>query len=347
MKILVTGGCGFIGSACIRQMIATGHQVVNIDKLTYAGDPRTVAAVADNSNYSFIKADIADVDAMRDAFETHRPDAVLHLAAESHVDRSINGPTIFIDTNVVGTSVLLGIALDYWRNLSDLCRDSFRFVHVSTDEVYGALGKTGKFSEQTAYDPSSPYSASKAASDLLARAWQRTYGLPVIVTNCSNNYGPYQYPEKLIPTIIKTALAGEQIPVYGKGENIRDWLYVEDHVKALALVIEKGKPGETYNIGGDAEIKNIDIVRQVCSILDRIENRSDSASYSKQIHFVTDRPGHDFRYAIDASKINRTLGWQPDTKLAQGLKETVFWYLQNRSWWDHQDKQSGRLGLID
>lgn len=346
MKILLTGGCGFIGSACVRHLINTGHHVINIDKLTYAGDLRTVSDVCENSNYSFLKVDITDIEAIGSAFKVYQPDAILNLAAESHVDRSISEPSVFIDTNIVGTSVLLNAALDYWSALPNGRKEAFRFVHVSTDEVYGALGKDGLFTEQTPYDPSSPYSASKAASDLLARAWQRTYGLPVIVTNCSNNYGPFQYPEKLIPTIIKTALAGETIPVYGKGENIRDWLYVEDHVEALTLVMEKGRPGETYNIGGDCEQRNIDIVDQICKILDQLKGRSDGVSYREQISFVDDRPGHDFRYAIDATKIKRELSWQAKTSLEQGLKSTIDWYLQNRAWWNEDNKQSGRLGLI-
>lgn len=347
MKIFLTGGCGFIGSASVRHLIDNGHEVLNIDKLTYAGDLRTVADVANHSGYQFLNADITDKQAMNDAMHDYQPDAVLHLAAESHVDRSIDGPSVFIDTNIAGTSVLLDAALAYWRQLSSAGQASFRFVHVSTDEVYGSLGKTDLFTEQTPYDPSSPYSASKAASDHLVRAWQRTFGLPTMVTNCSNNYGPFQFPEKLIPTIIRTALAGDPIPVYGKGENIRDWLYVNDHVSALFEVLTKGVPGETYNIGGNSEQKNIDIVNLVCRVLDKQVGQAKGGTYCNQISFVTDRPGHDFRYAIDASKIMRELGWQPETKFENGIEKTIVWYLENRSWWQEADKNSGRLGLVE
>ena len=347
MKIFLTGGCGFIGSAAVRYSIENGHEVLNIDKLTYAGDLRTVAEVADHSAYQFLQADITDKQAMKDAMDDFQPDAVLHLAAESHVDRSIDGPSVFIDTNIAGTSVLLDAALGYWRKLPSTRQASFKFVHVSTDEVYGSLGETGLFSENSPYDPSSPYSASKAASDHLVRAWQRTFDLPTMVTNCSNNYGPFQFPEKLIPTIIRTALAGEPIPVYGRGENIRDWLYVNDHVRALFEVLTKGVAGETYNIGGNSEQKNIDIVNLVCSVLDRQVGQARTKSYCDQISFVTDRPGHDYRYAIDASKIMRELGWQPETEFERGIENTVIWYLQNRSLWQEADKKTGRLGLIE
>lgn len=347
MKIFLTGGCGFIGSAAVRYLIENGHKVLNIDKLTYAGDLRTVAEVVDHSGYQFLQADITDKQAMNDSMHDFQPDAMLHLAAESHVDRSIDGPSVFIDTNIAGTSVLLDAALAYWRELPTAMQAAFKFVHVSTDEVYGSLGETGLFNEQTPYDPSSPYSASKAASDHLVRAWQRTFGLPTMVTNCSNNYGPFQFPEKFVPTIIRTALAGDPIPVYGKGENIRDWLYVDDHVRALFEVLTKGVAGETYNIGGNSEQKNIDIVNLVCRVLDKQVGQAKADSYCNQISFVTDRPGHDFRYAIDASKIKRELGWQPETEFDKGIEKTVIWYLENRSWWQDSDKNSGRLGLIE
>lgn len=345
MKIIITGGCGFIGSASIRYAVNLGHEVLNIDKLTYAGDLRTVADVADDNNYRFLHGDITDREKMNDAIGQFKPDAVLHLAAESHVDRSIDGPSVFIDTNIGGTSVLLDAALSFWQKLSDEKRKAFRFLHVSTDEVYGSLGETGLFSEQTPYDPSSPYSASKAASDHLVRAWNRTYGLPCMITNCSNNYGPFQYPEKLIPTIIRTALCDQNIPIYGKGENIRDWLYVEDHVRALFEVLKSGTPGETYNIGGNSEQRNIDIVETICRILDQKVGKSKAGSYLKQITFVEDRPGHDYRYAIDAGKIHRGLGWQPKTDFEEGMALTVDWYLENRTWWQTEDKDTGRLGL--
>lgn len=347
MKIFLTGGCGFIGSAAVRYLIDNRHKVLNIDKLTYAGDLRTVAEIAGHPDYRFLKADITDKQAMKAAMNEFQPDSVLHFAAESHVDRSIDGPSVFIDTNITGTSVLLDAALAYWRELSSARQSTFKFIHVSTDEVYGSLGETGLFTEETPYDPSSPYSASKAASDHLVRAWQRTFGLPTMVTNCSNNYGPFQFPEKLIPTIIRTAFAGDPIPVYGKGENIRDWLYVNDHVRALYEVLMRGMAGETYNIGGNSEQKNIDIVNLVCRVLDKHVGQAVDVSYRNQISFVADRPGHDFRYAIDASKIKRELGWQPETKFEKGIENTVIWYLENRSWWQEADKNSGRLGLIE
>jgi dTDP-glucose 4,6-dehydratase len=345
MKFLVTGGAGFIGSAVIRRLIDQGHYVVNIDKLTYAGDLRTISSVAGANQYSFIESDICDATAMQSAFALHQPDVVVHLAAESHVDRSIDGPRVFIQTNVVGTGVLLESALSHWKTLDDTKRKSFRFVHVSTDEVYGELGETGLFTEDTPYKPSSPYSASKAASDHLARAWYRTYGLPVIVTNCSNNYGPFQFPEKLIPTIIKSALVGKSIPVYGTGSNIRDWLYVDDHARALERVALRGKAGETYNIGGNYEKKNIEVVELVCRLLDQKMPRPDKIPYERQIGFVTDRPGHDFRYAIDAGKILRELDWSPMESFNSGLSKTVDWYLSNREWWQTANKESVRLGL--
>ena len=329
MKILVTGGCGFIGSAVVRQAVAAGHHVVNIDKLTYAANPANVAEAAKSPSYAFEKADIADRAAMDRVFAAHTPDAVMHLAAESHVDRSIDGPGAFIETNITGTFQLLSAARAFWEGQGRPA--SFRFHHVSTDEVYGSLGASGKFTETTAYDPRSPYSASKAASDHLVRAWGETYGLPIVVTNCSNNYGPYHFPEKLIPVIILNALHGRPIPVYGRGENVRDWLYVEDHATALLTVLQKGRVGETYNIGGDAEAPNIEIVRRVCALLD--QRRPDAAPHDRLIEFVTDRPGHDFRYAIDAGKIQGELGWRPTVTLEEGLAKTVDWYLANETWW--------------
>ncbi|MEO1491841.1 MAG: dTDP-glucose 4,6-dehydratase [Pseudomonadota bacterium] len=329
MKLLVTGGCGFIGSAVVRRAVADGHEAVNLDKLTYAANPANVASVAANPAYAFEQADICDRAALDRIFEAHAPDAVMHLAAESHVDRSIDGPGAFIETNITGTFHMLAAARAYWESRGK--PDAFRFHHISTDEVYGSLGETGLFTETTAYDPRSPYSASKAASDHLARAWGETYGLPVVVTNCSNNYGPFHFPEKLIPVIILRALAGDPIPVYGKGENVRDWLFVDDHARALLTAVTRGVPGETYNIGGNAEARNIDIVRKVCALLD--DRRPDGGPHDRLITFVTDRPGHDFRYAIDATKIRDALGWEPSVTLDEGLAQTVDWYLANEDWW--------------
>ena len=329
MKILVTGGCGFIGSAVVRQAIAMGHQVVNLDALTYAANPANVASVANHPAYAFEEVDICDAPGLDRIFAEHAPDAVMHLAAESHVDRSIDGPGAFIKTNITGTATLLQAARGHWDAAGR--PDSFRFHHISTDEVYGTLGETGLFTEATPYDPRSPYSASKASSDHLVRAWGETYGLPVVITNCSNNYGPFHFPEKLIPVIILRALAGEPIPVYGKGENIRDWLYVEDHATALLAVLARGRTGETYNIGGNAEARNIEIVRKVCALLDT--HHPDGAPHDRLISFVTDRPGHDFRYAIDASKIRDELGWEPSLTLDEGLALTVEWYLDHQDWW--------------
>ncbi len=333
MKILVTGGCGFIGSNLVRLLVANGHAVLNLDKLTYAGNRHSLVDLDQNDKHQLLVSDICDFTSVRSAIENFRPDGILHLAAESHVDRSIDGPRAFIETNVLGTFNLLQATLDYWRSLDNDSASRFRFVHVSTDEVYGSLGSTGLFSEQTRYDPHSPYSATKASSDHLARAWRDTYGLPVIVTNCSNNYGPYQFPEKLIPVVILKCLRGEPIPVYGKGDNIRDWLYVEDHCEALSTVLIRGIPGETYNIGGNNEMKNIDLVKMLCMILDELQPRHDGKSYSEQITFVADRPGHDLRYAIDASKIKRQLGWSPKQGHESGFFKTVQWYLDNQSWW--------------
>jgi dTDP-glucose 4,6-dehydratase len=329
---LITGGAGFIGSAVVRMLInSSDDTVVNIDKLTYAGNLDSLASVADSERYHFVQADICDGRAMMDVFARFKPDAIMHLAAESHVDRSIDGPGDFIQTNIVGTYTLLEVARDYWNTLQPGKQESFRFHHVSTDEVYGSLGEEGLFLETTPYDPSSPYSASKASSDHLVRAWNRTYGMPVVLTNCSNNYGPYQYPEKLIPLMLQKARAGEALPVYGNGENIRDWLYVDDHARALILVMKSGVSGETYNIGGHNEVKNIDVVKTLCSILDQREPRA-SGSYADQIEFVADRPGHDMRYAIDAGKIKRELGWVPQETFESGLAKTVDWYLDNQLW---------------
>jgi len=389
MNLLVTGGAGFIGSNLVRLLIRRGHSVLNIDKITYAGNLASLRDVAASPAYQFLLADICDPAALQSAFTRFQPDAVMHLAAESHVDRSIDGPGTFIQTNILGTFTLLQASLRYWRGLPHAgqstehaepnepsiiqhrpvlrslgdeetslveqenaashpqstihnprssihdppSQESFRFLHVSTDEVYGSLGDSGKFTETTPYDPHSPYAASKAASDLLTRAWHDTYGLPVIVTNCSNNYGPFQFPEKLIPVVILKALRGEPIPVYGKGENIRDWLYVEDHAEALLMTVETGIPGQTYNIGGNNELRNIDLVRQLCQILDHLRPRADGCPYANQITFVTDRPGHDLRYAIDATKINHEIGWSPTQDHQSGFRRTVQWYLDHPSWW--------------
>jgi dTDP-glucose 4,6-dehydratase len=344
MKLLVTGGAGFIGSAVVRLAIARGHDVVNLDALTYAACLDNVASVADNPAYSFEHADIRDRPALDRIFTAHKPDAVLHLAAESHVDRSIDGPITFIETNVTGTCTLLEAARGYWHEAGR--PESFRFHHVSTDEVYGSLGADGEFTEDTPYSPNSPYSASKAASDHLVRAWGETYGLPVLLTNCSNNYGPYHFPEKLIPVVILNALAGKPIPVYGKGENVRDWLYVEDHADALLTVLSKGLPGRSYNIGGENEARNIDIVTAICALLDA--KRPKAVPYANQITFVTDRPGHDARYAIDPQRIRSELGWRPSVTLEEGLARTVDWYLDNEPWWRALQNRSGvgaRLGL--
>lgn len=329
--LLVTGGAGFIGSALVRYLIReTGYRVVNVDKLTYAGNLESLAEVEDDPRYVFEQVDICDADAVARLFATYRPAGVMHLAAESHVDRSIDGPDAFIQTNLVGTFTLLNAARVYWKDLDAEARDAFRFLHVSTDEVYGTLGDDGLFTEETSYDPSSPYSASKAGSDHLVRAWHRTYGLPVLVTNCSNNYGPFQFPEKLIPVVILRALEGQAIPVYGKGENVRDWLFVDDHVEALVTVLERGTPGETYNIGGHNEWKNLDVVRAICALMDELV--PEGAPHADLITFVTDRPGHDWRYAIDASKVERELGWTPRETFETGLRKTVRWYLENGTW---------------
>lgn len=341
MRILITGGAGFIGSALTRHLITrTDHEVLVFDKLTYAGLLSSLEVVASSDRYSFLQADICDPRAVSEALAKFRPQVVAHLAAESHVDRSIDGPGAFVQTNLHGTFVMLSQTLDYWRGLPDAEKDAFRFHHISTDEVFGSLGDEGAFSETTPYDPRSPYSASKAGSDHLVRAWHHTYGLPVLVTNCSNNYGPYHFPEKLIPLIIVRALRGETLPVYGDGANVRDWLYVEDHARALQTVFERGEPGRSYNVGGNAERKNIEVVKTVCSILDRLQARADGKPYADQITFVADRPGHDHRYAIDASRIQAELGWMPSVTFEEGIERTVAWYLGNRTWW--QDILDGR-----
>ncbi len=343
MKILVTGGAGFIGSAVVRRAIQDGHSVVNVDVLTYAACLDNVDQAAHSPNYAFEQADIRDRDALDRIFAEHQPDAVMHLAAESHVDRSIDGPAAFIDTNVTGTYTMLEAARAYWTERGK--PDTFRFHHISTDEVYGTLGETGQFQETTPYAPNSPYSASKAASDHLVRAWGETYGLPFVLTNCSNNYGPYHFPEKLVPVVILNAYHGKPIPVYGKGENVRDWLYVEDHADALLTVLQKGENARTYNIGGENEVKNIDLVQKICAIMDR--KRPENAPHADLITYVTDRPGHDLRYAIDPTRIQTELGWRPSVTVEEGLERTVDWYLENESWWRALQSRSGvgeRLG---
>lgn len=337
MKILVTGGAGFIGSAVVRYIISnTSDEVVNVDKLTYAGNLESLLEVAESDRYTFEQADICDANVMKRILEQHKPDAVMHLAAESHVDRSIDGPAAFIETNIVGTYTLLEAARNYWNNLDPTKKDAFRFHHISTDEVYGDLeGTDDLFTEETSYAPSSPYSASKASSDHLVRAWLRTYGLPTIVTNCSNNYGPYHFPEKLIPLMILNALDGKALPVYGDGMQIRDWLFVEDHARALYKVVTEGVVGETYNIGGHNEKANIEVVQTICSLLEElVPNKPEGvAQYQDLITYVKDRPGHDVRYAIDAAKIERELGWKPEETFESGIRKTVEWYLNNKIWW--------------
>jgi dTDP-glucose 4,6-dehydratase len=334
-KFLVTGGAGFIGSAVVRKLICeTDHHVLVVDKLTYAGNLDSLLPVASSSRYTFIEADICNGELLQQLFAMYRPDVVMHLAAESHVDRSIDGPGAFIQTNIVGTFALLQVALGYWRELETAAQAAFRFHHVSTDEVFGSLGPTGFFTEETPYRPNSPYSASKAASDHLVRAWHHTYGLPTIITNCSNNYGPYHFPEKLIPLMILNALEGRPLPVYGTGENVRDWLYVDDHAEALILVAERGRPGAGYTIGGRQEMTNIEVVRQVCALVDRLAPPLASGPRETLITFVADRPGHDLRYAIDAGRIANELGWSPKETFASGLEKTVTWYLANRTWWE-------------
>ncbi len=348
-RIIITGGAGFIGSAVIRNLIASRDwHVLNLDKLTYAGNLESLASIDNNPKYQFVRADICDRDHVRKIVYDFKPDGIMHLAAESHVDRSIDGPGDFIQTNIIGTYNLLEVCRSYWNGLSETAQAKFRFHHVSTDEVYGSLGDQGLFTEETPYQPNSPYSASKASSDHLVRAWYETYGLPVITTNCSNNYGPFHFPEKLIPLMILNALEGKSLPVYGKGENVRDWLYVEDHAEALITVFETGRLGETYNIGGYNEKKNIDVVKTICGLLDELSPRKDGMSYEKQIAFVSDRPGHDLRYAIDASKITKELGWRPRESFESGIRKTVNWYLSNQTWCKHVQDGSyrrERLGL--
>ena len=344
MRLLVTGGAGFIGSAVVRLAIARGHQVVNVDALTYAACLENVASVADHPNYAFEQVDIRHRAALETVFAKHTPHAVMHLAAESHVDRSIDGPADFIETNVNGTFNMLEVARSYWQAQGK--PEGFRFHHISTDEVFGSLGPTGMFTEETPYDPRSPYSASKASSDHLVRAWYETYDVPVVLTNCSNNYGPYHFPEKLIPVVILNALAGKPLPIYGDGANIRDWLFVEDHADALLLVLEKGELGRSYNIGGENERTNLELVKTLCAILDRLQPR-DEGSYADLITFVTDRPGHDVRYAIDPSRIRDELGWRPSVTVEEGLERTVLWYLENENWWKPLLERTGvgqRLG---
>ena len=355
-RCIVTGAAGFIGSALARLLLKeTGATVLVVDKLTYAGVPESLKEVgldpatleSTNPRLSFLRADICDQEAMVRAFAEFKPDTIFHLAAESHVDRSIDGPGEFIRTNVIGTATLLQAALNYWKSLDETAKAAFRFQHISTDEVYGTLGETGYFTERTPYSPHSPYSASKASSDYLVRAWHDTYGMPTLITNCSNNYGPYHFPEKLIPLIILNCLDGQPLPVYGKGANVRDWLYVEDHVKALCLVNEKGKDGETYNVGGHNERTNLEVVKTVCSILDELRPRTDGKKYESLITYVTDRPGHDLRYAIDPSKLMNELGWKPQENFDTGIRKTVQWYLDNEWWWGpiHRGRYSGqRLG---
>ena len=347
MKILITGGAGFIGSAVVRRAIADGLKVVNVDVLTYSANLENLDSVAGHPNYAFEQADICDPDAMKAIFARHKPDAVMHLAAESHNDRAIEAPIDFVRSNVMGTAVLLEAARAHWNALSDDAKAAFRFHHVSTDEVFGALGEDGEFSETTPYDPNSPYSSSKAAADHLVRAWGRTYGLPVVLTNCSNNYGPYQFPEKLIPTVISRALEGKTIPVYGDGRQVRDWLHVDDHAEALLLVLGKGRLGETYCIGGDGTKRNIELVKILCAHLDKFAPAN--TAHAEKITFVTDRPGHDFRYAIDASKLREELGWTPKRALEEGLEDTVRWYVENKDWVEgirERGFHSERLGLV-
>jgi dTDP-glucose 4,6-dehydratase len=347
MKILVTGGAGFIGSAVVRRAIAEGHEVVNLDKLTYSANLENVASVADSPRYAFEQVDICDEAAVAAVFARHSPDAVMHLAAESHNDRAIEGPLDFVRSNVLGAAVLLEAARAHWMALPDDRKAGFRFHHVSTDEVFGALGEDGHFTEETPYDPNSPYSASKAGADHLVRAWGRTFGLPVVLTNCANNYGPFQFPEKLIPTVISRALEGKSIPVYGDGRQVRDWLHVDDHAEALLLVLGKGRLGETYCIGGDSSRRNIEVIQLICAHLDRMAPAN--VPHAERIEFVADRPGHDFRYSIDASKLKAELGWAPRRTVPEGLEDTVRWYVDNRDWVEgirQRGFESERLGLV-
>jgi len=348
VRIIVTGGAGFIGSALVRHLIRESeHEVLNFDKLTYAGVLTSLGEIQDCNRYQFIRGDVADAEAVRRAIEQFQPDLIAHLAAESHVDRSLDGPAAFIQTNLVGTFTLLEAALAYWRELAPERQQRFRFHHISTDEVFGSLGPEGYFEETTPYDPRSPYSASKAGADHLVRAWGHSFGLPVLITNCSNNYGPYHFPEKLIPLVIIRAISGLGLPVYGDGGNVRDWLYVEDHVRALRLVFEQAKPGSTYNVGGRNERTNLQVVEAICAALDKQIPRQDGKPYADQIEFVADRPGHDRRYAIDPTKIQRELGWEPLTSFEDGIRQTVEWYLTNQQWWEpllNERYDTARLG---
>lgn len=349
MKVLITGGAGFIGSAVIRQLInESDHDILNVDALTYAGNVESLESIKENRRYHFVRADICSYRTICEVVSSYKPNAIMHLAAESHVDRSIDGPAVFIQTNIVGTYNVLQAMREYWTTLKDTERENFIFHHISTDEVFGSASNHECFTEKTAYKPSSPYSASKASSDHLVRAWYHTFGLPVVISNCSNNYGPYQFPEKLIPLMILNGLQGKSLPVYGKGENIRDWLFVDDHARALRLIIEKGKPGESYNIGGNSERKNIEVVKSICCLLDEYRPKSDFVPHEKSISFVQDRPGHDLRYAIDAKKIERELGWKPTETFESGLRKTFEWYLSNEKWWRRVQDGSyrgERLGL--
>ena len=350
MKLFVTGGAGFIGgNYVLKQVFEEGNEVLNFDKLTYAGNLETLKSIIDNPQYQFIQGDICQRSTVKNVLSQFQPDVIVNFAAESHVDRSIDGPFEFIQTNIVGTAVLLDEANNYFKTLSGDIKAGFRFLHVSTDEVYGSLGEDDYFTENTAYDPSSPYSASKASSDHLVRAWNRTFGLPILITNCSNNYGPYQFPEKLIPLMILNCLQEKNLPIYGKGDNVRDWLFVEDHCDAIHSVLTQGKIGDTYNIGGNNEIQNIDIVKTICQKMDELSHRKNGGNYEELITYVTDRPGHDFRYAIDATKISNELGWQPKENFETGIEKTIRWYLENRAWWQaiqNNTYQQERLGVV-